>query len=519
MSEAKATKQTGKERLNELSGFGRWKELFPPLENEETALASLREDLAEVPVLGTDGKVTNTYAKIEAEDLSRADKDLIWHCLALVREAYLKLEDADCQAGGGGYQWNMNWKHTRGELDQVLEACRILELSPQEARDAMIASIFSDAVKNRGNFIVHNVHGAQAAAQVLSYFFDPDNPEEIKIVERIVLAVKQHQIAPPEFMARTVAVLLCRKFDLEPFDRLIARGNTIEQAKNKLNRRVISIYSKIRLPYQKEHLSDDLLTIKFTEEEREMLSAIEIEDWYVPHPDVRDSVIAHALIAGDHSINYNNPDGFAKIALIRGPSTEAYFEDPTIYDSLESAMASFSDSYKILLPEVRTLALNGIRRTHLAVTRVLRIMTELFANITVGPRDNKTEINGEEMVRQAMDRAKMKNPDIFERDAGYSSEEGHRILEKAVEKVGQILADWQEEYGAIPFCEREPSQSEPGPGRLPFWNTPLRYPLRDQKGELLISSLTELEQRQFAFALRIREIAVELLRAEQWFFC
>ncbi len=529
--------KSGRERLRELSGNERWKHLFPPLKDERAAMEDLRKDLAEVPVLAIDGTVTNTYDKLEAENLSRKDKDLIWHCLALVREAYIKLEEEEGNPSVGsvgdgnrngngngngniaGYQWNMNWKHTRAELDQVLEAGRCLGLGPEECRDAMVASIFSDAIKNRSNFIIHNIHGAEAAALVLSYFFDPENPDEMRTVERIVVAVKQHQIAPPEFMARTVAVLLTRKFGLEPFDRLISHGNTIELAKNKLSRRVVSIYSKIRLPYDKHHLAEDLLTINFTDDEREMLKEIGIEDWYVPHPEVHDSVIAHALIAGDHSINYNNPDGFAKIALIRGPFTESYFEDGTIYDSLESAMASFGDSYNILLPAARSLALKGIRRTHIAVTRVLRIMTELFAGITIGPREMRKTQEGAELVRQAMERARVKNPEIFEKAAGYSSEEGHRNRDKAVEKVGLILSEWQAQYGDIPFSEREPSQSEPGPGRLPFWNTPLRYPLRNQQGEPIASSLTDLEQRQLAFACRIREIAVELLRAEQWFFC
>ncbi len=63
------------------------------------------------------------------------------------------------------------------------------------------------------------------------------------------------------------------------------------------------------------------------------LAEIGIEEWYVPHPDNVDSRIAHAVIAGDHSINYNHPEGFAKIALIRGPDTESIFEDPTVLDS------------------------------------------------------------------------------------------------------------------------------------------------------------------------------------------
>lgn len=508
----------GRARFLTLSNNEKWRSLFPPLKDEPKAMADLRVDLAEVPVLAQDGKVTNIYDKLEAEPLSRKDKDMIWHCLALVRESYILLEARDSKESGAGYQWNMNWMHTRAELDQVLEASRCLDLDHTETRDALIASIFSDAVKNRGNFIIHNIHGAEAAALVLSYFFDPTNSEDMYSAERIVLAIKQHQIAPPEFMARTVAVFLIRQFQLEPFDRLVAHSATTDIHKGRLHKMVLSIYSKIRQPYVKAHLTADLGRIDFTAEEREMLLEIGIEDWYVPHPEVRASAIAHALIAGDHSINYNNPDGFAKIALIRGPYTEAYFEDGTIYDSLESAMASFGDSYNILLPEVRSLALNGIRRTHSAVTRVLRIMTELFAGITVGPRDNINSLSGNELVREAIERARQKNPDIFESSQGFSSDEGHKNKERAIKRVGDILIAWKKENGTMPFCEREHSQSEPGPGRLPFWNTPLRYPLRDQLGEPIISSLTELEQKQFAFAFRIREIAVELLRAEQWFF-
>ncbi|HMY04610.1 MAG TPA: hypothetical protein PKA48_14700, partial [Candidatus Obscuribacter sp.] len=70
--------KSGRERLRELSGNERWKHLFPPLKDERAAMEDLRKDLAEVPVLAIDGTVTNTYDKLEAENLSRKDKDLIW---------------------------------------------------------------------------------------------------------------------------------------------------------------------------------------------------------------------------------------------------------------------------------------------------------------------------------------------------------------------------------------------------------------------------------------------------------
>jgi hypothetical protein len=505
-------------RLLELSDNGKWKELYPPLADESRSLSALRADLADVPVLCADGKVTNVYHKIESEALlKRQDKDIIWRCLTLVREAYLKLETAETDGAHRGYQWNMNWKHTRAELDQVYEASKILNLSSDEMRDAIIASIFSDAVKTRGNFIIHNIHGSQAAAQALSYLWD-DGQECMKSVERIVLAIKQHQIAPPSFMANTVAIMLSKKLNLDPFERYKFNPGNPDPLRNRNQHLVCSIHNKIKNPFDKRHLTKDLGLIKFTPDEHEILKLIAIDEWYVPHPDVEGSKIAHALIAGDHSINYNNPDGFAKIALIRGPATESMFEDATIYDSLESAMASFADSFNILLPEVKNLALVGIRRTQMAVIRVLRIMTELLSGVTVGPRDSLHLITGSERVELAMERARQKQPDVFHTDAAFSSETGHKYRNRSMERVGSILQEWQNEYGDIPFSPRPTGLVEPGPGRLPFWNVPLKYPKRGSNGEQLIDTLTHHEQTQFAFAMRIREIAVELLRAEQWFY-
>lgn len=519
-SSAKKTKDKGHDesakRLRELSDDSRFQELFPPLADEARSLAALKQDLEEVPVLDRNSQVINVYQKIENEEkLSREDKDVIWKCLALVREAYLHLEKQERDTSHRGYQWNMNWKHTRAELDQVYEASLVLGLNSEDTRDAIIASIFSDSVKTRGNFIIHNIHGSQAAAQALSYIWGNSS---INSIERIVLAIKQHQIAPPTFMARTVAQMLCQKLDLDSFERIQLHPSNADKHLNNLQHTVCSIYAKIKDPYRKEYLTAELDRIHFAKEEKELLHLLGIEDWWVPHPELPGSIIAHALIAGDHSINYNNPDGFAKIALIRGPATESVFEDATIYDSLESAMASFTDSFNILLPEAKNLALAGIRRTHAAVTRVLRIMTELFSGIVIGSREEAHLVTGRQRVQVALERCRIKHPEVFQSQAVFSSEVGHRYLERAMDRVGSILQEWQDEYGDIPFSPRQSGLSEPGPGRLPFWNTALKYPRRDENGKQLMNSLTHHEQTQFYFAMRIREIAVELLRAEQWFF-
>ena len=347
--------------LEELTGNFRWSSQFADPERIDELKNALFDDLKKVPVVNDAGAATNVFEKIESDNhMSRSDKDLFWSCLAMVREMFWSLK------GDTGYQWEMNWMHTRAEVDQVFEASKLLNLSGRETRDALIASIFSDSVKSRGNFIVHNVHGAQAAALVLSYFLDIEKPMAKKSIVRICQATKEHQIAPPEFMATIIALMLFKKFKLGIFDprKAVSGSKTGKKAI------VYSIFNKIKDPFNEEHLNEDKSLISFTDNERELLSSIEVYDWYVPHPDNKSSMIAHAVIAGDHSINYNNPEGFAKIALLRGPDTESFFEDETIHHSLESAVHSFSDSFKVIRPEVRRFALSGLRRTKLAVERV-----------------------------------------------------------------------------------------------------------------------------------------------------
>ncbi len=507
------SEQAAKQKMQVLTDNHRFKSYFEPPTDLALSIKAMRKDLSDVPVLGIDGKVTDVYAKFEADKkLSSADKELIWKCLAVVREAFLRMENIDPSIANaprrGGYQWNMNWKHIRAEIDQVLEAANLLGLNAGDTRDALIASIFSDSIKTQRNFIVHNIHGAQGAAQALSYFLDPRDPEDLASIERIVRAVREHQIAPPEFMARVVSILISKK--LQGRDEV--KSDTVCGAGH--NGDLTSIYSKISDPFNKEHLNSELTKIDFNPEERRLLALIEIDEWYVPHPENPDSKIAHAVIAGDHSINYNHPEGFAKIALIRGPDTEAIFEDPTVLHSLDSAVNSFADSFRVIRPEVHSLAISGLRRTKTAVERVTAIMRELFSGIICGPRETST--TGIDKVLQAIEKAHDKDPDLFTVEHKRISDAGRHYTDKAVEHVGTILQDWFDANGSIPFNPKD--TIEPGAGKLPYWNTSLKYPDRDDNGHVDLKTLNELELKQFAFAEKIREIAVELLRAEQWIF-
>jgi hypothetical protein len=243
---------------------------------------------------------------------------------------------------------------------------------------------------------------------------------------------------------------------------------------------------------------------------------LDITDWWVPHPCNSDARIAHAVIAGDHSINYNHPEGFAKIALIRGPDTEAIFEDPTVHSSLDSAVVSFSDSFRVLLPEVQPMAMAGLRRTQAAVERVVTIMRELFNGVVVGPVETKT--TGADKIAAAIKKAHDKRPELFVIDNTHVYDTSRGFAERAIERVSMILQEWLDTSGEIPFTPKGAVPDEPGFAKLPFWNCALKYPDRDANGAMNLDSLSELERKQFKFAGLIRDIAVELLRAEQWIY-
>ncbi|PWT95930.1 MAG: hypothetical protein C5B53_10630 [Candidatus Melainabacteria bacterium] len=489
--------------------------LFVVPKNLEQSIGELVEDLTEVPVVGSDGRGTDIFKKIESEPLLDAeDKKLIWSCLAIVREAFINLDrEASLKDQETGYQWNMNWKHTRAELDQVLEAAKLLKLNKEDTKAALIASIFSDSVKTRQNFLIHNIHGSEAAAQVLDQLLDQSLEANKMTVRRVVKAVKEHQIAPPEFMARAVSITLSNKLNLS---QSTSSNDEITDERLQARELVDSIFNKIKDPFNKKHLLDDLSRIDFSDEERDLLAQVGIDDWWVPHPDSPDSLVAHAVIAGDHSINYNHPEGFAKIALIRGPNTEPIFEDPTVHHSLLSALHSFADSFRIIKPEVQALAMDGLRRTMSALARVNAVMSQIFAEAAKASLPDAPTLPSGSQVLTAIARAQAENPSLFFVDSKTADERVNKQVSQALDRVAAILEDWWMNYGEIPFDPEQKSEGKTSTRSLPFWNTALAYPPRDASGKAQFDKFNELQLRQYKFATRIRAIAVELLRAEQW---
>ncbi|HEY9871775.1 MAG TPA: hypothetical protein V6D08_21655, partial [Candidatus Obscuribacterales bacterium] len=118
-----------------------------------------------------------------------------------------------------------------------------------------------------------------------------------------------------------------------------------------------------------------------TEAESALLKQIGVEDWFVPNEKSPWFKTSQAVINGDSLINYASPDGWAKIAAIRGPGKEPWFQDKTVFDSLESTRTSYNDAYSVLGEEAKPLATAGLERTQKAIDRVKGEMEQWFREL------------------------------------------------------------------------------------------------------------------------------------------
>ncbi len=442
-------------QLDNLSGNHKFREHFAPPENIQQSLDNLRTDLVEVPVKGADGQLTNVYQKIMDEPtLTGPQKDRIMRMLAEVHDAYLRIDDALPEgAPNKGYQI-VNWKHTRGEIDQVLEAAKLNKLNPEETEDAIMISIFADSIKTPQNFITHNIDGAQGAADVLARYFDPAIPGNLERINGITQAIKEHQIGPPGFMAKITRGMLLSKL-----------GGPATADQTAL---IDSICKRIANPLDTAHHTADGTRIEFSPDELVMLKKIGVEEWTVPHPGSPWYKASRAVIDGDSLINYASPDGWAKIAAIRGPGKGPFFEDPTIWRSLQSAKESYDDALTVMTNEAKPLAEAGLDRTNKAVERV------------------KPDVDAW-LAKEAGDVPY--NPDgslpFWNADLKYPE----KLTQQEQQRFTQLFTS--ESAGLIDAAQRAELQG-------------LRY-----KG------LTPLQIQQFEFAKKLREKTVELLRAQQ----
>jgi hypothetical protein len=341
------------ERLAQLTDGHRFAAQFPPPTDIQAQRLALRRDLKEVPVQGPGGRVIDVHQKIMADKtLSSEQKDRIMSVLAEVHGSLYRIDDA-IEPGGKnkGYQV-VNWKHTRGEIDQVLEASKLEGLTAAQTEDALLASIFSDAVKIPENFITHNVDGAKAAPDVLSRYFDPHKPEDMGRIEGIVQVIKEHQIGPPQFMSMMLGMFIKKG------------GPELSKAEESA---LASLTGKVADPFSAPR-AEDGTGIAFSDQEKALMARAGVDEWTVPQPESPHYGASRAVIVGDSLINYASPDGWAKLVAIRGPGT--FFKDETVFDSLASAKQSYDDAQAVITDEAKPLAEAGLQRTERAVERV-----------------------------------------------------------------------------------------------------------------------------------------------------
>ena len=332
---------------------------FPPLSSTQKAQANaaLREDLSSASARGPDGKRTSILDKLEQHPgLDASQKTRILDVLAEVKRGYgvvgAELQKGTPPVGGVAYQ-DVNWKHTRLELARVLDVALAKGLSPRDTEVAILASALSDSVKTPGNFLVHNVHGAEAAVLVLGR-----KNVAVDVAEDVARAVLEHQIGPPSFMANVALrfALLGQKVDANV---------------------VASITQKVADPLNAKNQTADRTQIAFSDVEKKALAQVGVAAWTVPHAGSRHEKAARAVIDADSLVNYACPDGWGKIAALHGPDAPPFLQEPTWKDALTSqdptiasALKSFFDARSVISDDVKPLYDQGRRRTEQAIDRV-----------------------------------------------------------------------------------------------------------------------------------------------------
>ena len=291
-----------------------------PQEHVEAVRTQVRLELGQVKA--ADGQ--SVLEKLDNSGLTAEQKTRVADALGEVREHYAKTFASDPDQP-------VNWIHTQGELGRVIDAAKAAQATPSETEDALLASMFSDSLKTKANFTTHHLDGELAAEHVLKDKLGGDfTPERLN---GIMHAIREHQIAPPEFMGGIYKGIITRGLghELSP-----------EETKT-LN----SLVAKMNDPFHQTLVEapGGGKMLALNEEERSMLALTGSDQWHVPSDGNAWNKISRALIDGDGIDNYATPGGLSKIVQIRGPETAMYFKDGNFrYDNPGTEMSPFPSS-------------------------------------------------------------------------------------------------------------------------------------------------------------------------------
>lgn len=329
------------------------------------------------------GKIESVYDKLMSNQaLSDMQKERVLQLLSSVREHYTAYRGAD---GKLIADQEVNWIHTQGELAKVIDSANANKLSGEETENALIASMFSDSMKltdtaiTKGNFTTHHLDGALAAAEMLSLRgFSPER------INAITQAIREHQIAPPEFMGFIYQTTIARNLKTQLDSGAITQAR-YDEMKKVLDDMTVVSDGMPRIKQIADINNTSIVKngngeweVAFTPEQRELMKLSGTDHWYVPHdprllsdgktPDPEFTNLpkdeqarrlsqyrsSRALIDGDGIDNYATVGGASKIVKIRGPET--FFQDKTVWDSVKSIDKSYDDAFKVLTPEGQRLA-------------------------------------------------------------------------------------------------------------------------------------------------------------------
>lgn len=345
----------------------------------ENSIALVERELKDVRAIGPDGSPVSAYDSLMSDPrLSDRQKANIIQNLAVVREHFAQFRQGDRMHPDP----EVNWIHTQGEMAKVLEVSRKAGLSADEVEDAVLASMYSDSVKFAfpppagvdANFFTHHIDGAIAAQHSLQR--QGYAPERI---DRILQAIKEHQIAPPEFMGQ-----LYLNAKIKPgLDANLKAGKISQERYDELKKVLdeMTVVGPDKVPrlkpmvevdsWPKVQNADGSWELKFTNDQKDLLRLAGIDSWSVPVNPIdapgfkqlsraeQENLLSRykistTLIDGDGVDNYATLGGASKIVAIRGPGT--MFKDGNVWQSIASVDASFRDAYKVLSKEGREVA-------------------------------------------------------------------------------------------------------------------------------------------------------------------
>lgn len=484
---------------------------FPTYSEPQLAIGrdAVTNELAQVKASGGDGKSTSVLDKFNQSNLSDAQKERVLNALAAVRENHVSARQAD---GSIDPDQEKNWIHTQGEFGRNIDSAQRMGLTPEQTEDTLIGSMFSDAVKNKSNFMVHHIDGRDGAMAFLSFTKDQGLSQER--LNGIASMILEHQIGPPGFMRMIYTSGIVTDLNLSRgkefsdiagkspsartpdelanYERLQTLSNDYESrasrlanfsgseaeraalsARQGLGRYVTaeeataieSLGEKIARPLH-QNLVDTKYggkAVELSDLERSLLQRTGNNEWYVPHESTSWYAPSRSLINADSIDNYATPGGFSKLVGMNGPETDALFRDKTLTESLASPRRSFRFAYDIMTTEGKALADAELAKTDAAIERARERTAHWLRKELNVPPD------------QELPNIPFWNSDLVYPDRGTLETEWWRLHK---------------------ISDRTPQQEQ-------RWN------------ELRFTGLTPEQIDQFLFAKKIRSQMVDELRREQ----